>query len=126
LAASLTGLAVWKWRLLQDRHTIISVIGRALKDRKALLAGIAFAVLYLALFMILGGKGGRIHLLFGRWIFNTTPGDLLAGLALAILLMISMALFFYGLRVTNSRQSGKKAGMSFWGVLLALAAAFCP
>jgi hypothetical protein len=126
LAAILICLAAWKWRVVADRTSILSVIKTALNDRKALSAGIFFGVFYLAVYMIWGGKGGRIHLLFGRWILNTTAGEMLVGFMLGLLVMISMALFVYGVRVMGLTQSGKKGATGFGGGLLALLAAFCP
>jgi hypothetical protein len=126
LAVIAIGLAAWKWRVLQDRHSFLSVIRVALNDRKALWAGIFLAALYLAIFMIWGGKGGRIHVLFGRWILNASLGELLSGLALAILVMVSTALFAHGVRVMGSVQFGKKGAVGLSGALLALLAAFCP
>ena len=125
-AVIVIGLAAWKWRVMQDRLWILSVIKTALKDRKALYAGTLFAALYLAVFMIWGGKGGRFHILFGRWILNTTPGEMVAGLLFAALVMIAMASFVYGVRVMGSTQSSKKGAIGFLGALLALPAAFCP
>ncbi len=126
LAITVISIAVWKWRVSQDRYLILTVIKNALKDRRAPWIGILFAVLYLAVFMILGGKGGRIHILFGRWIFNTTAGEVLIGLAMAILVMVSMALFVYSVRVIGLAQSRKKGGIGGFGALLAMLAAFCP
>ena len=117
--------ALWKWRIIRDRRLILSVIQNALKERKALWIGILTAVFYLAVFVILGGRGGRIHLLFGRLIWNTSPGDMLTGILLALLVMLSMALFVYGVHVMGAKRSGKKGGIGFIGSLLALLAAFC-
>ena len=125
-ATVLVGIAAKKWHIFRDRQQIFSVLQHALKDRKALWSGIVIAVFYLAVFMILGGKGGRIHILFGRFIWNTTPGEVLTGLLLAILVMISMALFVFSVRSMGAKQSGKKSGAGFFGSLLALLAAFCP
>lgn len=126
LAVVVVGIAIKKWHIFRDRQQILSVIQNALKERKALWSGILIAVFYLAVFMILGGKGGRIHVLFGRLIWNTTPGEVLTGLLLAMLVMISMALFVFGVHLMGAKQSGKKSGMGFFGSLLALLAAFCP
>lgn len=127
LAAVLAmSIAMKKWHVLRDRQKILSIIQNALKDRKALGSGILIAILYLAVFMILGGKGGRIHVLFGRLIWNTTPGEVLTGLLLAILVMISIALFVFGMHILGVKKSGKKSGMGFFGSLLALLAGFCP
>ena len=119
-------LAIKKWRVIQDRLLVFDVIKNALKEPKALWSGISMGVFYLAVFMILGGKGGRIHILFGRIIWNTTLGEILTGIILAILVTVSMALFVYGVHVMGGVQSGKKSGMGFFGSLLALLAAFCP
>lgn len=119
-------LAIKKWHIIQERHLIFEVIKNSLREAKALWTGIFMGVFYLTVFMVLGGKGGRIHVLFGRIIWNTTPGEILTGLLLAILVTVSMALFVYGVHVMGGVQSGKKSGMGFFGSLLALLAAFCP
>lgn len=126
LAVIVVGIAVNKWNVIRDRQQVFLVIKNALKERKALISGVLIALFYLAVFMILGGRGGRVHVLFGRVIWNTTPIDVLTGLFLAALVMISMALFVFGVRVMGSKQSGKESGMGFFGSLLALLAAFCP
>ena len=126
LSVIVVGIAVRKWHIIRDRQQILSIFKNAMKDKKALLSGIIIALLYLAVFMILGGKGGRIHVLFGQVIWNTTPADMVTGLILAILVMISMALFVFGVGVMGARQSGRKSGLGFFGSLLALIAAFCP
>ena len=119
-------IAVRKWHIIRDRQQILSVLKNALTDKKAVISGFSMALLYLTVFMILGGKGGRVHILFGRVIWNTSPLDMSKGLLLAILVMISMALFVFGVNVMGAKQSGKKSGMGFFGSLLALLAAFCP
>ncbi len=126
LAIIAVGFAARKWHIVRDRHLILSTIGNALKERRAFWIGTLAGVFYLAVFMIPGGKGGRIHVLFGRLIFNTTAGEVLAGLSLAILVMISMALFAYGMHVAGPAKSEKEGGMGIIGALLALLAAFCP
>ena len=105
---------------------VFSIIKNALKEKKALTSGILIALFYLAVFMILGGKGGRVHVLFGQIIWNTTPAEIFTGLILAILVMISMALFVFSVEIMGAKQSGRKSGMGFFGSLLALIAAFCP
>jgi hypothetical protein len=126
LAAIAIGIAVRKWHIIRDRHMILSVFANALKERKALWIGILFGLFYMSVFMILGGKGGRIHVLFGRVIWNTTPGEMAAGFLLAFLVMMSMMLFVYGVHVMDGMISSRKSGMGFFGSLLALLAAFCP
>ena len=126
LAVIIVGLAAKKWHIIRDRHLILSLMKLALNERRAFWIGTLLGIFYLAVFMILGGKGGRIHVLFGRLIFNVTPWEMVTGLALAILVMISMALFVYGVHVMGLRQSGKKGGVGFFGALLALLASFCP
>jgi hypothetical protein len=126
LAVILVGLAAKKWHIVRDRHLILSLMKLALNERRAFWMGTLLGIFYLAVFMILGGKGGRIHVLFGRLIFNVTPWEMVTGLVLAILVMISMTLFVYGVQVMGLRQSGKKGGVGFFGTLLALLASFCP
>ena len=122
LAALLVGTAVKKWNILRDRREILSVIKNTLKDKKSLVSGIFIAILYLAVFMMLGGKGGRVHVLFGRVIWNTTAEDLLTGVFLAILVMISMALFVFCAGELGVKQSGRESRMGFLGSMLALMA----
>ena len=126
LSAVAVSIAVRKWHIIRDRRQIISIIKNALKQKKALITGIIIALIYLAVFMILGGKGGRVHILFGQVIWNTTPVDVLTGVFIAILVMISMALFVFGVGILGAKQSGRKSGIGFFGSLLALIAAFCP
>ena len=126
LAVIAVYIAVRKWHIIRDRQQIFMIIKNALKERKAFWIGILTAVFYLGVFMILGGKGGRIHILFGRLIWNTSPGDVLTGILLAILVMLSMTLFVYGVKVMGAKRSGKKGGIGVIGSLLALLAAFCP
>ena len=83
LAVIAIGAAVRKWQIIKDRQMIFTVISNALRDRKALWSGILFGLFYLGVFTILGGKGGRIHVLFGRVIWNTTLGEMVAGFLLA-------------------------------------------
>jgi hypothetical protein len=59
-------------------------------------------------------------------IWNTTAGEILTGILLAILVMISIALFVFGIGLMGAKKSGKKSGMGFFGSMLALLAAFCP
>ncbi len=126
LAALVVGTAVYKWHIIRDRKQIFAIIGNALKNNKAIISGVIIAALYLAVFIFIGGKGGRVHVLFGQVIWNTTPSDMAKGLILSILVMISIALFVFSILVLGAEQSGRKSGMGFFGSLLALIAAFCP
>ena len=126
LAVVVLGVAIRKWHIIRDRQQIISVIKNALKERRSLISGVLISLFYLTVFMIPGGKGGRVHVLFGRVIWNTTPTDMLTGLLLAMLVFISMALFVFGVGVMGAKQSGRKSGMGFFGSLFAFLAAFCP
>jgi len=126
LAVFAVAVAVKKWHVVRDRRQILLVIQLALKERKALWVGIVTAVLYLSVFLILGGQGGRVHILFGRVIWNTSLGDALPGILLALLVMLSMALTIYGIGVMGAKKSGRQGGMGIIGSLLALMAAFCP
>lgn len=120
------GIAVKKWHVVRDRRLIRAVMQNALKERKAFWIGMLTGGVYLAVFMILGGQGGRIHILFGRVIWNTSVGEVLAGFLLAILVMLSMALFIYGVHVMGPKRSGGQGSIGLAGSLLALLAAFCP
>jgi len=126
LAVIVAGLAVWKWHIIRDRYLILSTIGTALKRRSAFWIGILAGVFYMAVFLIFGGKGGCVHVLFGRLVFNTAAGDVLTGIGLAFLVMISMSLFVHAIQTTGLRGSGKESGMGLAGTLLAVLAAFCP
>ncbi len=126
VAVIAVAVAVRKWHVVRDRRQIFLVIQMALKERKAFWIGILAAVFYLAVFMILGGQGGRIHVMFGRVIWNTSPGDLLPGILLALLVMLSMSLVIYGIGVMGAKKTGRQGGMGLIGSLLALLAAFCP
>ena len=126
LAVIVVGLVVRKWHIIRDRHLILSTIRIALNERKAFRIGTLAGVFYMMAFMILGGKGGRVHVLFGRLIFNTNAGEMLAGILLAFLVMISMSLFVYGMQATGIKRSGKESGIGFFGAFMAVLAAFCP
>ncbi len=126
LAVIIIGLAAWKWHIIRDRHFILSTIGNALKKRDALWIGTLAGIFYLAVFMILGGKGGRVHVLFGRLILNTTAGDVLAGIFLAFLVMVSISLLVCSMQATGFKESRKESGIGLLGTFLALLAAFCP
>jgi hypothetical protein len=126
LAVIVIGLAVKKWHVIRDRQLILSVMKLALSNRKAFWIGTLFGIIYLAIFMILGGKGGRIHILFGRVIFNTSPGEAVLGLVLAVLVAMSMTLSVYGIHIMGFAQSRKRGGIGLAGSLLAVLASFCP
>ena len=126
LAVFAVGLALKKWHIPRDRNSILSAIRTALQKRKSLWAGVLVGVCYLAIFMVLGGKGGRIHILFGRVIWNTTPGEMVAGLALAVLLTISVALSVHAIQEMPLKRSAAKDGVGLVGAFLALLACFCP
>jgi len=125
-AVIVVGFAVRKWHVIRNRQSMLSAIGIALKERKAFWIGMLAGVLYLALFMILGGKGGRIHILFGRLIFNTTAAEVVPGLFLAFLVMISVGLFVYRIQLKAFKKPGKEGGIGIFGAFLAVLAAFCP
>jgi hypothetical protein len=126
LALVMVGLAVSKWHILKNRKLIASPIKSSLQERISLWTGILAGTCYLAIFMILGGKGGRIHILFGRVIWNATPGEFVMGFVLAILLSVSVALSVYGVQKMRLQQSAAKGGVGLAGVFLALLACFCP
>ncbi|MEJ2246054.1 MAG: hypothetical protein P8Y80_08285 [Acidobacteriota bacterium] len=126
LAVFAVGLAIRKWHIVRDCRSILAVIRNALSARTSLWIGILAGIAYLVVFMIPGGKGGRVHILFGRVIWNTSPAEVLAGILLSLLVMMSMSLFVFGAGVMGARQSGKKGGIGIAGSLLAVLAAFCP
>jgi hypothetical protein len=115
-----------KWHILRDRRLITSSIGTALKDRRAAWVGIILGVLYLVVFVIFGGRGGRIHILFGRLVWNSTPGEMLTGLVLAVLVAVSISLFVYGVRGKGFAIPMTKGGAGLAGTCLAVLAGFCP
>jgi hypothetical protein len=126
LAVIVVVLALKNWHILKDRKLIVSPIKSAFQERKSLSTGILAGICYLAIFMILGGKGGRIHVLFGRVIWNAAPGEFVMGFVLAILLTASVALSVYGVKKMRLQQSGAKRGVGLAGAFLALLACFCP
>jgi len=115
-----------KWNIMQDRRLIASAIGTALKDRRSGWIGILMGVLYLAVFVVFGGRGGRIHILFGSLIWNATLGEMLTGLVLAVLVAVSMSLFVYGVHAKGLAGYGMKGGVGLAGTCLAVLAGFCP
>ena len=126
LAVIAIGIALRKWHIIRDRQLFLSTIKIALNERKSLWIGMLAGFVYLALFMILGGKGGRIHVLFGRVIFNTTAVEVSAGLILASLVMVSMSLFAYNIQLMGLKKTGEEGGIGLFGAFLAVLAAFCP
>jgi len=119
-------LAGRKWHVVRDRHRIFSAIGIALKNSKALRIGVLGGIVYLTVFLVFGGKGGRVHVLFGRLIWNAAPEEILMGLVITMLVSISMALFVCAVHSAGPARSGPKAGIGFAGTFLALLACFCP
>jgi hypothetical protein len=126
LAVILIVISAWKWHVVRDRSPILVVIRNAFSTRASLWVGILAGIFYLAVFMILGGSGGRVHVLFGRVIWNTTVGEVLVGILMAVLVMLSMSLFVFGAGVLGAQQSGRKGSIGIAGSLLAMLAAFCP
>jgi hypothetical protein len=126
LAVILIVISTWKWHVVRDRSPILVVIRNAFSTRASLWVGILAGVAYLAVFMILGGRGGRVHVLFGRVIWNTTVGEVLVGILMAVLVTLSMSLFVFGAGVLGAQRSGRKGGIGIAGSLLAMLAAFCP
>lgn len=126
LAASAVGLAGWKRHVVRDRRRILSAIGNALSSRAPLRIGVLAGAAYLALFLIPGGRGGRVHILFGRIVWNASPGEVGAGVLLALLVALSMALFVYGAFLPPGQRPGSRNGYGIAGSMLAALAAFCP
>jgi hypothetical protein len=126
LAATVVGLALRKWHIIRDRNRIIATIRNALSTQSALWVGIPAGIAYLAIFMILGGQGGRVHLLFGRVIWNTNALDVLTGMLLATLVLLSVSLFVFGAGRMGVKRSGREGGIGLAGSMLAVIAAFCP
>jgi hypothetical protein len=126
LAVILIVISAWKWHVVRDRSPIFVVIRNAFSTRASLWVGILAGIFYLAVFMILGGSGGRVHVLFGRVIWNTTVGEVLVGILMAVLVTLSMSLFVFGAGVLGAQRSGRKGSIGIAGSLLAMLAAFCP
>lgn len=126
LAAAAVGLAGWKRHVVRDRRLVFSAIRNALSARSAFWIGVLAGVAYLALFLIPGGRGGRVHILFGRIVWNATPGELAVGLSLAVLVALSMSLFVYAACLPGGKRPQSKNGYGIAGSMLAALAAFCP
>jgi hypothetical protein len=126
LAGILIVISAWKWHIVRDRSPILAVIRNAFSARASLWVGILAGIAYMAVFMILGGRGGRVHVLFGRVIWNTTVGEVLVGVLMSVLVTLSMSLFVFGAGVLGAQRSGRKGGIGIAGSLLAMLAAFCP
>jgi hypothetical protein len=119
-------IAVWKWHIVRDRRPIFSVIRNALSAQAPLWVGIPAGIAYLAVFMILGGRGGRIHFLFGRLLWNTKASEVLAGILISLLVALAAALFVFGARTMGMKQGGKRGIPGIAGSTFAVIAAFCP
>ena len=126
LAATAVGLAGWKRHVVRDRLLILSAIGNALSARAPFRVGVLAGVAYVSLFLILGGRGGRIHILFGRIVWNTSPGEIVVGILLAALVALSMTLFVYGACLPAEKRPGGGNSYGIAGSMLAALAAFCP
>lgn len=126
IAAVAVGLAGWKRHVLRDRRLILSAVRKALSAPAPLRIGILAGVAYMALFLIPGGRSGRVHILFGRIIWDTSPGEIAVGILLAALVAISMALFVYGACLPGRMRPGSGNGYGIAGSMLAALAAFCP
>ena len=121
------GLAVWKWHIVRDGHLLFSALKIALREPRAYRIGILAGLTYMTVFMGLGGKGGRIHVLLGRLVVNATNQEILTGVFLGLLVSISTALLVYRLQVVEPTKPGKKeGGIKILATLLAVLAAFCP
>ena len=78
----------------------------------------------------------RLGLTPNFWTMTSLFAAALAGLSfglgfiwwglLAMLVMLSVTLFVFGVGVMGAGQTGKKSGIGFFGSLLAVLAAFCP
>ena len=126
LAAAAIGVAGWKRHVVRDRSLIVSAIRNALSARWPFRIGSLAGIAYLTLFLIAGGKGGRVHILFGRVVWNTSPGEIAVGILLAALVTLSMALFVYGACLPGQKPPGSGNSYGIAGSMLAALAAFCP
>lgn len=126
LAAAAVGLAGWNRHVIRDRRLILSAVRNALSARAPFRIGVLAGIAYLALFLIPGGRGGRVHILFGRIVWNTSPGEMAVGILLAVLVMLSMSLFVYAASLPGEKRPGSHNGYGLAGSMLAALAAFCP
>ena len=111
--------------MLRDPRLIWTILGNAFRDRLSALVGLGAMLVYLAVFLIFGGESGRVHLLYGRWIFTITPADILVAVLVTPLVGISLGLFVYSTRHLGLVKPGQ-GGASLGGTLLAVVASFCP
>lgn len=114
-----------KLKIFQNKARSLSILRMALRDRFCAIFGISFAVFYGVVFLVFGGEGGRIHILFGRLIFNMTLGDGILGAIVMILVSLAMTLFAFNIKIMGLPK-GSKSGLGVFGAGLALLASFCP
>lgn len=129
-AASLLGcLAVavvaWKLDVWRRRSELFAAVRMSLADRPAALTGLLAAFVYLVIFSVWGGRGGRVHYFYEEWILTFTPVDVVVAIVTSVLMGLTMALL-----VTTVKQVGmfkaRESGVGVAGTLLAVAASFCP
>jgi hypothetical protein len=114
-----------KLRLFRDREVVGSILHLAITDRESVRLGIVAAAMYVAVFMIFGGQGGRIHVFWGRWILTMTAGDAVLGVFIAFLIGLAVVLISYSIKAMGLPKAGK-GGIGVLGTALAMLASFCP
>jgi hypothetical protein len=124
-AAGVILLVGLRLELFRDPRLIWIILGNALREKPPVLVGLGAMLVYLAIFLIFGGEAGRVHLLYGRWIFTITAADILVAALVTPLVGISMGLFVYSTRHLGLVKPGQ-GGASLAGTLLAVVASFCP
>jgi hypothetical protein len=124
-AAGVISLAGLRLNVFRDRRVFWTILGNALGEKVPVLVGLGAMLVYLAVFLIFGGEAGRVHLLYGRWIFTITSADILVAILVTPLVGLSMGLFVYSARHLGLVRTGQ-GGVGLAGTLLAVVASFCP
>lgn len=124
-AAGVILLVGLRLELFRHPRLVWTILGNAFREKLSAVVGLGAMLVYLAIFLIFGGEAGRVHLLYGRWIFTITPADILVAALAAPLVGISMGLFVYSARHLGLVKPGQ-GGASLAGTLLAVVASFCP
>jgi hypothetical protein len=112
-------------KIFREPEMATSILKMALYDRESATIGVGFALFYALIFLIFGGRGGRIHILYGRWIFNMTIADAILGCVVMLLVALAMMLFAYNIKIMGLPKADK-GGLGLLGAALALLASFCP
>ena len=125
VGAGLVVALALKLRAWPRRTELLAAVRQALAYPRARLWGIIAAAVYLVVFSVWGGKGGRIHYFYEEWIFTFTAGDVMVGLVTAILTGLVVALLVQTVKQVGMFKA-RQSGVGVFGTLLAVAASFCP